>query len=94
MKGIDLNILVPALMEQFAEKPSASTAMDLPPSVNAKVESSIKESNPFRPDLELGELNHHFNLNLCKILTKKEMAALHSRVIVLNNNVQHFMHGS
>jgi hypothetical protein len=94
VKGVDLNILVPALMEQFAENPSASsTAMDLPPKVNAKINSSIKESNPFRPDSMLGDLNHCFNLKLCKIPTNKEMAALSSRVVVLNNDVQHVMHG-
>jgi hypothetical protein len=92
-KGIDLKILVPALLEQFAENPSASTVMDLPPKVNAKVDSSIKESNPFRPDSELGDLNHRFDSKLCKIPTNEEMVALNSRVIVLNNDVQHVMHG-
>ncbi len=80
-------------MEQFAENPSASTVMDLPPKVNAKVDSSIKESNPFRPDSELGDLNHRFDSKLCKIPTNEEMVALNSRVIVLNNDVQHVMHG-
>jgi hypothetical protein len=42
VKGIDLNISVPALMEQFVENPSASTAMDLPPKINAKVDSSVR----------------------------------------------------
>jgi hypothetical protein len=90
--GIDLNISVPAVLEQFAENPSASTAMDLPPKVNAKVDSSVKESNPFMPDLEIGELNHCFDSKFCKIPANEEMVALNSRVVVFNNDVQHVMH--
>jgi hypothetical protein len=72
-----------------------SPVVDANPKDDAGDELSVtatKESptvNPYRPDLDLGDLSIRFDPDKCRLATDGEVAAFNSRVVVLDEKKQH-----
>jgi hypothetical protein len=72
-----------------------SPVVDANPKDDAGDELSVtatKESptdNPYRPDLDLGDLSIRFDPDKCRLVTDGEVAAFNSRVVVLDEKKQH-----
>jgi hypothetical protein len=59
-------------------------------------DSNVPKPNPYRNDVDLGDLDFRFDPKQGRFATNKEIASLNSRLVIVDreNNVEHHLHSS